>query len=465
MAITLDNNTSFRDRIPTVTEKGKRRWIFAWKPDGRLYRFRKWLSYFYIVAFFVLPYLHINGNPLFLLNVVEGRFSIFGMVFWPQDFFVFGIAMVTFVVFIVLFTMVYGRVFCGWACPQTIFMEMLFRRIEWLVEGNPNQQKLLNGKKWQREKIVKKITKHTLFFVLSFLIANTFLMYIIGSKGLFEIISEPISEHVGGFIAILFFTVVFYSVYAYAREIICTVVCPYGRLQGVLLDKNSMMVAYDYNRGEPRAKGKRPNPAVGDCIDCGQCVGVCPTGIDIRNGVQLECINCTACIDACNNIMQKLNLQEGLIRIASENEISAKKPFRFTAKMKSYSVILILLLTAMIALIATRSAVDAKVLRAKGQMYQEVGSDSLSNLYNVMLVNKTHHEVPIVMKLENIKGTISYVGKQHTVVPKEGQAEALFFIVLDKKSIQSRETNIVVGIYKDGKRIKKVATSFLGYTE
>lgn len=459
------NNVSFRDSIPTVTDKGKRRWIYAWQPLGKLYNIRKWLSIFYIVAFFSLPFVHINGNPLLLLNVVEGKFSIFGMIFWPQDFFVFGLAMVAFVVFIVVFTMVYGRAFCGWACPQTIFMEMLFRRIEWMVEGNPNRQKLLNSKKWDREKIIKKAVKHILFFILSFLIANTFLMYIIGSSALAKIVTEPVSNHIGGLIAILFFTAVFYAVYAYAREIICTVVCPYGRLQGVLLDKNSMMVTYDYNRGEPRAKGKRPNPSLGDCIDCGQCVGVCPTGIDIRNGPQLECINCTACIDACNSIMHKINLKAGLIRIASENEIAAKTRFRFTTKMKSYSAVLVLLLVSMVFMIATRSAVDAKILRAKGQMYQEVGKDSLSNLYNVMLVNKTRDEVPVVLRLENVKGSIRYVGKQHTVVPKEGQAEALFFVVLDKKSVRNRETEIVIGIYKNGKRIKEIETSFLGYVE
>jgi cytochrome c oxidase accessory protein FixG len=459
------NTPSFRDSIPTVTEKGKRRWIYAWQPVGKLYNIRKWLSIFYIISFFSLPFISINGNPFFLLNVVEGKFSIFGMIFWPQDFFVFGIAMVSFVIFIVLFTMVYGRSFCGWACPQTIFMEMLFRRIEWMVEGNPNQQKILNRQSWGSEKIFRKTVKHILFFILSFLIANTFLMYIIGSVGLFEIITAPVSQHVGSFVALLFFTFIFYSVYAYAREIICTVVCPYGRLQGVLLDKNSMMVTYDYNRGEPRAKGKRPNPTLGDCIDCGQCVGVCPTGIDIRNGPQLECINCTACIDACNSIMHKINLKEGLIRIASENEIATKTPFRFTTKMKSYSVVLLLLLASMVFMIATRSAVDAKVLRAKGQMYQEVGTDSLSNLYNVMLVNKTHDEVPVVLRLENVKGTIRFVGKQHTIVPKEGQAEALFFVVLDKKSLRNRETEIIIGIYKNGKRIKEIATSFLGYVE
>jgi cytochrome c oxidase accessory protein FixG len=388
------------------------------------------------------------------------------MVFWPQDFFIFGIGMVTFVVFIVLFTMIFGRVFCGWACPQTIFMEMLFRRLEWWIEGNPNEQKALKISPWNSNKIIRKTGKHFAFFALSFVIANTFLSYIIGTTALMKIMVEPVGLHVGGFATILIFTTVFYGVYAFMREIVCTVVCPYGRLQGVLLDKNTVVVAYDYKRGEPRGKGKRPTTEnLGDCIDCKQCVVVCPTGIDIRNGTQLECVNCTACIDACNGIMQKMNLPEGLIRFASENQIAEKKPFRFTTRMIAYSSVLIVLLGVMGFTLATRTDVEAKVLRAQGQLYQEIGKDSLANLYNVLMVNKTHREVPITMKIENAGGTIRFVGKEHMMVPKEGQAESTFFIILNKKEIKNRETYLRIGVYENGKKLKTVNTSFLGYVE
>ncbi len=462
----IKHDESFRDRMSSVNEKGKRNWIYAWKPSGFWYKRRSLLSILYIIVFFSLPFIRINGNPAMQLNVVEGKFSILGMLFWPQDFFIFGVAMVTGVVFIYLFTMIYGRIFCGWACPQTIFMEMVFRKIEWAIEGNPNKQRSLNNGPWTREKITKKGLKHVLFFVLSFIIANTFLAYIIGTEGLFSIISEPISNHVAGFTAIVIFTYAFYGVYAYAREIVCTVICPYGRLQGVLLDHNSLVVAYDYNRGEPRGKGKHTEKAaLGDCIDCNQCVVVCPTGIDIRNGTQLECINCTACIDACDHVMDKVGSPRGLIRYASENELAEKRPFRFTTRMKAYSAVLFLLLGGLGFMLITRSDVDVTVMRARGQLFQEVGTDSLSNLYMMNMLNKTTKPIHVEMKLENFPGRINLVGNELLNTPAEGSAEATFFVVIPKSAILKRDSKVVIGIYQEGKRIRKITTGFLGYTE
>jgi cytochrome c oxidase accessory protein FixG len=457
---------SFRDRMPSVTEKGKRNWIYAWQPKGKWYTLRSVLSVFYVILFFSLPFIRLNGNPALQLNVVEGKFSIFGMIFWPQDFFIFGVGMVTMVVFIYLFTMIYGRVFCGWACPQTIFMEMIFRKIEWLIEGNPNEQRKLKNGPWNSNKIFKFGLKHFVFFALSFLIANTFLAYIIGVDELMKIMSEPISQHVGGFIALVVFTYVFYGVYAFAREIICTVVCPYGRLQSVLLDRNSILVAYDHVRGEPRGKGKRPSDAgLGDCIDCKQCVVVCPTGIDIRNGTQLECINCTACIDACNTVMDKVGLPRGLVRYASENQIADNKPFRYTGRMKAYSFVLLLLIAGLTTLLVTRNDVDVTLLRARGQLFQEVGKDSLSNLYQMNMVNKTHKTIQVSLKVEGISGVIKLVGAHQLITPAEGQAESTFFIVLPKSAITRRDMDLKIGVYIGEKRIRTVKTSFLGYIE
>lgn len=324
-------NSTFRDTIATVDRQGKRSWIYAKQPKGRWYNIRSLVSLLYFSVFFSLPFISINGRPLFMLNVVEGKFILFGAIFWPQDFFIFGLAMLAFILFIVVFTMAFGRLFCGWMCPQTIFMEMLFRRLEYWIEGDAAAQKMLRLSPWNTNKIIRKTGKHIAFYALSFLIANIFLAYIIGAGALEKIINEPLSLHAGGFIAIMVFSGVFYGVFAFMREQICTIVCPYGRLQGVLLDRNSILVAYDYVRGEPRGKfRKNESRAHGDCIDCMQCVKVCPTGIDIRNGTQLECVNCTACIDACDFMMEQTGRPKGLIRYASENGIASKQKLRFT---------------------------------------------------------------------------------------------------------------------------------------
>jgi cytochrome c oxidase accessory protein FixG len=459
------SDESFRDRMPSVTEEGKRNWIYAWQPEGKWYNRRSFLSLIYIVLFFSLPFIKINGNPALMLNVAEGKFSILGALFWPQDFFIFGVAMVTMVVFIYLFTMIFGRLFCGWACPQTIFMEMIFRRIEWWIEGNPNKQRVLNKGPWTNEKIIKKTLKHVVFFVLSFVIANFFLSYIIGYENLLKIIREPVANHIGGFIALLLFTLAFYIVYAFAREIVCTIICPYGRLQGVLLDKNSIVVAYDYVRGEPRGKGKRPSDGLGDCIDCKQCVVVCPTGIDIRNGTQLECVNCTACIDACNSVMDKVGLPQGLIRYASENEIADGKKFVFNNRMKAYSAVLLLLLSGLGFMVFTRDDVDVTIMRTGGLMYQEVGTDSLSNLYQMTLLNKTSRPMDLDVKIDNYPAEIRVIGNKAFKAPPEGQTDVTMFIVLPKSAIKSRDSRLELGIYENGKRISTRKTSFLGYTQ
>lgn len=456
-----NDTTSFRDSIATINEQGKRNWIYPTKPKGRLYNLRKYLSYLYLLVFFGLPFIKFNGEPLFLLNVVERKFILFGMIFWPQDFFIFGLGMLIFIVFIALFTVIFGRVFCGWACPQTIFMEMLFRRIEYWVIGDANQQKAFKKMPWNIEKISKSGLKLALFFALSFLIANTFLSYIIGLDQVVHIATEPLSQHVGGFIAILIFTGVFFFVYSWFREQVCIIMCPYGRMQGVLLDKETIVVAYDYVRGEPRHKFKKNDISKGDCIDCGLCVKVCPTGIDIRNGTQLECVNCTACIDACDEIMVGVKRPKGLIRFDSEKGIAENTKLRFTNRMKAYSAVLLVLIGIEATLLSTRSDYDATILRAKGLLYQEQPNDQVSNLFTIKLVNKTRDSFPVELRVENMKGNVEVIGKGLSA-RAEDVSQGEFFVYLDKADIKMRKTKIVIGVYSHNKRIKTVKTNFLG---
>ncbi len=460
--VTPVKEEAFRDNVATISKEGKRNWIYAQQPKGRLYNLRTIVSVFYLILFFALPFIRINADPIFLFNVLERRFIFFGVTFWPQDFFIFGIGMLAFILFIVLFTVVFGRVFCGWVCPQTIFLEMVFRRIEYWIEGDAPHQKVLDKAPYNSNKIIKRGSKHLIFFLLAFVISTTFLAYIIGTDELFKIVKEPLSQHIGGFISLLIFTGIFYAVYDWFREQVCLVVCPYGRLQGVMTDKNSIVIAYDYIRGEPRGKFKKNGREdKGDCIDCMQCVKVCPGAIDIRNGSQLECINCTACIDACDFMMDKVGSPRGLIRYASENGIAKQEKLCITPRIMAYSSVLVGLVIFFVVLLATRKDVDATILRTPGMLFQQQENNMISNLYNIRLINKTHKDVPITLKLESGAGTIKMIGKDITV-DKESKGASEFFVFLPKEAIKNRKTVLLVGVYSGGKKLETVTTTFLG---
>lgn len=459
----LANTDTFRDQVATVDKDGKRVWVYPQKPKGKLHNWRVVLTVAYLTVLFGLPFLKVDGHPLFLFNVVERRFILFGQIFWPQDFFIFAVGLLLFIVFVALFTVVFGRVFCGWICPQTIFMEMVFRKIEYFFEGDSAAQKMLTRSPWNGRKILKKTGKWISFWIVSFIIANAFLAYIIGIDELKQIITEPISMHRGGFSAILIFTGIFFFVYLWFREQVCTAVCPYGRLQGVLLDRDSIIVAYDYVRGEPRGKIKKNEEReLGDCIDCLQCIKVCPTGIDIRNGTQMECVNCTACIDVCNHMMDAVGLPPNLIRYASENAISTGKPNRFTSRMKAYTVVMIVLLAVEVVLLASRSDIGASIIRTSGQLYQEQEGGKLSNLYNYKLINKTYLDKKVTLKPENFSGEIRLIGKPTLSIPKGSDAMGEMFIVIDKKDVKKRKSDLTIGMYEGDKKISTISTTFLG---
>ncbi len=460
-----NNSTDkFRDSIATADKEGHRIWVFPSKPKGRLYKARGILSVFLLAFLFAAPFIKVGGHQFLLFDIIERRFVIFGLVFWPQDFYIFVLGAITLAVFIVLFTAIFGRLFCGWICPQTIFMEMVFRRIEYRIDGGPAQQKKLRAAPWGPKKIGKRVAKHGIFYAISFLIGNIFLAYIIGSDELIEIITDPPSEHVAGLTAMILFSLVFYWVFSWFREQVCTIVCPYGRLQGVLIDQNSIVVAYDYQRGEPRApmaRGDRTRTA-GDCVECGQCVTVCPTGIDIRNGTQLECVNCTACIDACNRTMRRVGLPEGLIRYSSENAIARGERFKFTGRIGIYSGLLTVLVAVLGVLLLLRTPIDATILRTPGTMYQKTDEGIIRNLYSVKVFNKTMDPKPVEFRLAAPSaGSISLVGGQ-IVIPPDSLRETALFVDIPADRVFSASTLISIEVVSDGEVVETIRTSFSG---
>jgi len=458
----------FRDHLATADQEGRRRWIYPRKVRGRFYNARTWLSWALLAIMFAGPFIRLNGNPLLLLNVVERKFIILGQIFWPQDLVLSAVTLLIFLIGIIVFTAAFGRLWCGWVCPQTVLMEMVFRKIEYLIEGDAHDQRALDKAPWTAGKLARKLTKHVLFGGLSFLVANTLLAYIIGTEQLFALVTDNPMRHLEGLAFMVLFTLLFYSIFARFREQACTYICPYGRLQSTLLDENTIVVAYDYKRGEKRGPWhrvqtleQRQAAGHGDCIACRQCVTVCPTGIDIRNGTQMECVHCTACIDACDDVMTRIGRPRGLIRYASLNGIERHEPLRVTPRLAGYSVLLAALIGLWAFLVFTRSDVGATLLRAQGALFQKMPDGHFSNLYTIRVVNKTSRAIPIQLKLENLPGNLQVMDKD-IVVPPQKQTETSVLIDLDPAVMKPGATPLVVGVFSGARRLETLKTSFIG---
>ncbi|MFM8455528.1 MAG: cytochrome c oxidase accessory protein CcoG, partial [Ignavibacteria bacterium] len=369
--VPVEDVENFRNELASIDRDGSRKWIYARQPKGQYYTARTIVATILLIFLFAGPHIYVNGHPFMLLNLPERMFIVFGIPFMPQDFHLVVLLALSALVSVALFTAIAGRIWCGWMCPQTIFLEMVFRRIEWFIEGSPKEQAILNAGRWTQKKILKKSVKHIIFFGISFAIANTFLAYIIGRDELLKIQLDDPMNHLSGLGIITLFSFVFYAVFARFREQACLIACPYGRYQSVLVDKNTIAVTYDFVRGEPRGKQKNNNvgnmqTTKGDCIDCHQCVVVCPTGIDIRNGIQLECVNCTACIDACDHVMTKVGSPKGLIRYTSWEAVKNGTANIFTGRIKAYLAVWIILLSIVAFMFSKRTETETLILRQPG---------------------------------------------------------------------------------------------------
>ena len=459
----MENSIDFRDKISTVDEEGNRKWVYPKQPKGNFYNWRKIVSYLLLIVMFGTPFIKVHGEPFMLFNILERKFILFGIPFWPQDSEIFAVGLLIILVFIVLFTAVFGRIWCGWTCPQTIFMEMVFRRIEYLIEGDSVKQQRLARMPWNTEKVMKKGSKHIIFYAISFFIGNTFLAYIIGIDELWQIITDSPSQHIAGLTAMILFSLVFYWVFAFFREQVCTLVCPYGRVQSVLLDKNSIVVSYDFVRGEPKTK-YNPNADMsdaGDCIDCHQCVKVCPTGIDIRNGTQLECINCTACIDACNVVMDGVKRPRGLIRYASYNTIKDSTKKIINGRSVSYTFVLLFLIIVFGIFMNKRTDTETTILRATGSLPIKLENGLIRNLYTVRIINKTYDDIEVNLILDKPRGESKLITGNTLIVQAGDIVQSALFIDIKPEDLSGRRTPILIKVNDKNTIIESVKTNFL----
>ncbi|HCA08328.1 MULTISPECIES: cytochrome c oxidase accessory protein CcoG [unclassified Chryseobacterium] len=464
--VEIENDT-FRNSVGTMDETGKRKWVFPRKPKGKYTNYRNYASYVMLAIFFGLPFVKINGNPFLLVNVIDRRFFILGQPFYLQDFFILALGAVTSVIFVMLFTVVFGRIFCGWLCPQTLFMEMVFRKIEYLIEGDRNKQMKLDRQEWDAEKIRKRLLKWSVFALISLIIAHVMFMYIVGYEELFRIMNEGPQEHPLKFITMIFFTMTFYFVFAWLREQVCTLVCPYGRLQGVLIDKQTINVYYDFKRGEGRSKWRnnedRKAAGKGDCIDCHQCVVVCPTGIDIRNGQQLECVNCTACIDACDEVMEKVGLPKGLVRYATEAEIENQDSFKFTSRMKATTVFLALLIGFLGFLMYDRGSMEAKFIKPAGSTFF-IKDGKITNTFIYTLLNKSNEKKTLTIKVMTpAHAEITYFGSEKIILKGDEILKGNINITFPEEDIKFSKQNMVIGVFDEkGEMLDSFETTFEG---
>jgi cytochrome c oxidase accessory protein FixG len=422
---TTSNAPEAQERVlSTLNRDGSRRWIRPKLSKGRYYRRRLVTAWALIATFTLIPILRLGGKPLMLFDIPKREFTFFGATFLPTDTFLLMLLLFSIFIGIFLITAVLGRVWCGWACPQTAYMEYLYRPIETLIEGGRNRQIEMDEKGPDARRLLKNIV----FFAISAFLANTFLAYFVGWDQLIGWITSPPNQHPVAFAVMLGTTLLMFFDFAWFREQTCIVACPYGRFQSVLLDRQSLIVGYDENRGEPRARfRKNEERTAGDCIECQLCISTCPTGIDIREGLQMECIHCTQCIDACDEVMDKVGLERGLIRYTSQAELETGSRSFFRPRVFVYSAILLVMFGAFAFSLAGKETADVTLLRGLGAPFSVLPSGEVSNQIRIKIANRSPEERSYLIELQGAEELTLIAPENPLVVgPGESQMTAAF---------------------------------------
>ncbi|NQW30485.1 MAG: cytochrome c oxidase accessory protein CcoG [Ignavibacteria bacterium] len=473
----VEDHERFRAEMASIASDGRRRWVYARQVHGFFTRWRTVLSWLLLGFLFLAPHVKIGGHQFLLFNILEREFVFFGIPFWPNDFYLVAVLFLTGIITVVLITATVGRIWCGWLCPQTVFMEMVFRKIEWWIDGPPKQQALMHAGGWTSTRIWKTALKIFVFFAISFAIANTFLAYIISSDKLIADVTDGPLQHVELFVALVTFTFVFFMVFYRFREQACTIVCPYGRYMSALVDESTIAITYDYKRGETRVKWNRDDteskkdsiekglPVAraeghGDCVDCHQCVTVCPTGIDIRNGIQLECVSCTACIDACDEVMDKVGLPQGLIRYTSLNNVENGSSSIVTPRIKAYFLIWLAMMGLVVTLFALRSDLDVVILRQEGTTWVQT-ADGTGNFYRLQIINKSSKDLDFSIRVLSPAG-VQFKNLGLPSVVKSGEVmKGRFMLIAKSNSIAKTGTKVEIAILQKDEIVKTLLTSFV----
>lgn len=435
--------------LPTLNEDGTRRWIRPKPAHGKWWQRRRVVAYTLMLIFFALPHIHVFGKPLFLLNLPERKFTLFAYTFLPTDTLLLMLAMATGVLGIFLVTALFGRAWCGWACPQTVYLEFLFRPIgRWFDGGYTGSRNLDKQGSWFTP---RRLAKYATFLAMSLFVAHTFLAYFIGTDELYKWMTRSPVEHPTTFLLVVLMTGVVWFNFTYFREQTCLIVCPYGRWQAALLDQQSLIVAYDADRGEPRALGTKERQSdAGDCISCNACVQTCPTGIDIRNGLQMECVHCTQCVDACDDIMLRVGKPPGLIRYSSQSALAGRKKHWLRMRTILYPVLLVLLGGSLFAALALKQSADVTALRGIGAPFDEEAGGQISNQIRLRVTNRGNAPASYAVSVTAQPNTtlpegLKLIAPQNPIVVNAGETQSTsMFVLLPKSAFENGERFITL---------------------
>ncbi|MEM1094937.1 MAG: cytochrome c oxidase accessory protein CcoG [Bacteroidota bacterium] len=471
-ADTIDILEAPEEVLTTLTRDGKRKWMYPTVSPGRFYRWRRIVGWALIVFFVSLPIVPINGHPAVLLDFIHREFALFGVVFYPTDTFLLMVLLIASLVSLVLMTALLGRVWCGWGCPQTVYMEFVFRPIEQWIEGKEHKRKRRDNGPWTFDKAWRKAAKLSIFLLISLGLAHTFVAYFVGWERLLYWMQQPPTTHWGFFVMMGGTTALILWDFGYFREQMCTITCPYARIQSVLLDPDSVIVAYDEGRGEPKARRSKKKmadelagliPQMGDCIDCGACVRTCPVGIDIRDGLQMECIACTQCIDACDAIMTKVDKPTGLIRYTSERELAGQKTRLLRGRTVGYTLLLLALGTIFTVALVSRDAYDVNIGRAVGAPFIETPDGRIANRLRFRVRNQTPHAATFRVGIVTPAGTqLNPVGPPDVALAAGEMARTEAWVMVPPEAFSGGETEAIFELRFDNGRTETHTFTLLG---